>query len=93
MLSQADDKDGPDTDRAAKLVQAEKLLREALVGDLYHGPAHNNLGAAYLKQRKLYEGAGEFEWTSKLMFGHPDPRMNLAFTLERAGRTDETIST
>ena len=27
------------------------------------------------------------------MPGHPDPRMNLALTLERAGRTDEAIQT
>jgi len=27
------------------------------------------------------------------MPGHPDPRMNLALTLEQAGRTDETIQT
>lgn len=27
------------------------------------------------------------------MPGHPDPRLNLALTLERAGRTDEAIST
>ncbi len=83
----------PGTDREAQLSRAERLLREALAADLYHGPAHNNLGAVYLKQQKLYEAAGEFEWARKLMPGHPDPRMNLALTLERAGRTDEAIST
>jgi len=82
-----------DIDHQARIAQAERLLREALAADLYHGPAHNNLGAVYLKQQKLYEAAGEFEWARKLMPGHPDPRMNLAFTLERAGRTDEAIST
>ncbi len=82
-----------DSDRASRLNLAEKLLREALAADLYHGPAHNNLGAVCLKQQKLYEAAGEFEWARKLMPGHPDPRMNLALTLERAGRTDEAIST
>jgi len=82
-----------DTDHMARLAQAEKLLRDALAADLYHGPAHNNLGAVYLKQQKLYEAAGEFEWARKLMPGHPDPRMNLALTLERAGRTDEAILT
>ena len=29
----------------------------------------------------------------KLMPGHPGPRMNLALTLEQAGRTDEAIQT
>lgn len=72
--------------------QAEKLLRQALAADLYFGPAHNNLGVLYLKQGKLYEAAGEFEWARKLMPGHPDPRMNLALTLETAGRTDEALA-
>jgi Flp pilus assembly protein TadD len=76
-----------------KLESAEKLLREALSADLYHGPAHNDLGVIYLKQGKLYEAAGEFEWARKLMPGHPDPRMNLALTLERAGRVDDALKT
>ena len=71
--------------------QAEVLLRQALDADLYHGPSHNNLGVLLLKQGKLYEAAGEFEWARKLMPGHPDPRVNLAMTLERAGKTDEAL--
>lgn len=74
-------------------VNAEKLLREALAADLWHGPAHNDLGVIHLKRGELYEAANEFEWARKLMPGHPDPRMNLALTLERAGRIDEALST
>lgn len=73
--------------------EAEKLLREALTQDLYHGPAHNNLGVLYLKRNDLYSAASEFQWSRTLMPGHPDPRMNLALTLESAGRTDEAIAT
>jgi Tfp pilus assembly protein PilF len=73
--------------------RAEDLLRQALAADLYHGPAHNNLGTLYLEQGKLYEAASEFEWARKLLPGHPDPRMNLALTLETAGRTDEALMT
>lgn len=73
--------------------RAETLLRDALNADLYNGPAHNNLGALYLSQGRLYEAAGEFEWARKLMPGHPDPRLNLALTLEKAGRTDEALTT
>jgi Tfp pilus assembly protein PilF len=74
-------------------VKAEAMLREALTADLYHGPAHNNLGVLFLQQARLYEAAGEFEWARKLMPGHPEPRLNLAMTLERAGRIDEAIGT
>ena len=70
---------------------AEALLREALTADLFHGPAHNNLGVVFLEQGELYEAAGEFEWARKLMPGHPDPRVNLALALDRAGRVDEAF--
>lgn len=82
---------------AAELVEeaplrAEELLREALAADIFHGPAHNNLGVVFLNQGKLYEAAQEFEWARKLLPGHPDPRVNLALTLEGAGRTDEALA-
>ncbi len=75
----------------AKPAKAESLLREALDSDLYFGPAHNNLGVLYLRQGKLYEAAGEFEWARKLMPGHPDPRINLALVFEKAGRVDDAL--
>ena len=77
---------GSDTERA------EKLLRAALTFDLFFGPAHNNLGVLHLKGGRLYEAANEFEWARKLMPGHPDPRVNLALTLERAGQSGEAIA-
>ena len=73
--------------------KAGELLREALTADAFHGPAHNNLGVWHLSRGELYEAANEFEWAKKLMPGHPDPRMNLALTLERAGRVDEALAT
>ncbi len=73
--------------------KAESLLRDALTKDLFFGPAHNNLGVVFLHQQKLYEAAHEFEWARKLLPGNPDPRVNLALTLERAGRLDEAFKT
>jgi len=72
--------------------QAESLLRQALAADLYHGPAHNNLGVLYLSQGKLYEAAAEFEWARRLMPGHPDPRINLGTVYEKAGRHDDALA-
>jgi len=73
------------------LDSAERLLREALTADIFHGPAHNNLGVVFLKEGKLYEAAQEFEWAKKLMPGAPDPRVNLALVWEAAGRTDDAL--
>ena len=96
--AQADSTTPRDTARAERLTReaaaliesdpqgAEALLREALGADLFHGPAHNNLGVLFLARGELYEAATEFEWARKLMPGHPDPRLNLALCLERAGR-------
>lgn len=72
--------------------KAESLLREALTADIFHGPAHNNLGVLYLKRGELYLAAQEFAWAQKVLPGHPDPRMNLALTLEKAGRTEEALT-
>jgi len=71
--------------------RAEVLLRDALTADLYFGPAHNNLGVLFLREGKLYEAAHEFEWARKLLPGHPDPRFNLAMTLELSGQSGEAI--
>jgi Tfp pilus assembly protein PilF len=76
------------TSDAAK---AESLLREALSCDLYHGGAHNNLGVLLLNQDKLYDAAEEFEWARKLLPGNPEPRVNLALTLDRAGRSGDAL--
>jgi len=82
--------------RAAALIgrddaEAERLLREALAADFFSGPAHNNLGTIYLDQGHLYSAATEFELAAKFLPGHPDPRLNLALTLERAGRVAEAL--
>lgn len=82
--------------QAADLIEsdpggAERLLRDALTKDVFYGPAHNNLGVVYLAQGKLYEAANEFEWARKLLPDSPDPRVNLALTMERAGRPDEAF--
>lgn len=71
--------------------RAEELLRDALTQDIFYGPAHNNLGVVYLGQGKLYEAANEFEWARKLLPESPDPRINLALCMERAGRTTDAL--
>lgn len=71
--------------------KAEAILREAVTKDIFYGPAHNNLGVVFLAEDKLYEAANEFEWARKLMPGHPDPHVNLALVMERAGRNDEAF--
>jgi Tfp pilus assembly protein PilF len=69
--------------------RAKALLREALTADLFQAKAHNNLGVLLLAKGDLYGAAHEFEWARKLLPGHPEPRINLALTLERAGQVRE----
>lgn len=71
---------------------AEAIFREALSKDDYCGAAHNNMGVIFLLRGDLYEAANEFEWARKLMPSHPDPRVNLGLTYERAGRVDEALA-
>lgn len=90
-----------DEERAARLVdeasaampgdpgRAERDLREALTADLFNAKAHNNLGVILLSKGDLYGAAHEFDWARKLLPGHPEPRLNLALTLEQAGRIQD----
>jgi len=78
--------------RATDPEKAETLLRQALTADLYHGPSHNDLGVILLGQDRLYEAATEFEWARKLMPGHPDPRVNLAITLEQGFKHQQALA-
>jgi len=75
----------------SEAAQAEELLRDALSWDLYHGGAHNNLGVLLLQQGDLYNAAEEFEWARKLLPGNPEPRLNLALVLDRAGRAGDAL--
>lgn len=71
--------------------EAMRLLRAAIDADLYHGPAHNNLGVLLLNNGELYAAAEEFDLARRLMPGHPDPRINLGIALERGGKTSEAL--
>lgn len=72
--------------------KAEQLLQEALIADVRYGPAHNSLGTLYLRQRKLYLAAWEFEYASGLMPQRPEPINNLGLVYEEAGRLGQAIA-
>jgi Tfp pilus assembly protein PilF len=73
------------------LVKAEEHLQQALVADVTFGPAHNTLGMLYLKQRRLYLAAWEFEYANKLMPERFEPLYNLALVYESADKLDRAI--
>ena len=70
---------------------AEKKLKEALTADITFGPAHNNLGLVYYKQKQLYKAAWEFEYAAKLMPRSPEPKNNLGLILEKVGKLDDAV--
>jgi Tfp pilus assembly protein PilF len=53
--------------RRGDLTGAEREIRAAIAADPTFGPAHNNLGLIYFKQKKLYLAAQEFSDASGLM--------------------------
>ncbi len=76
---------------ACDLTKAEQHLEKALVADVTFGPAHNTLGMLYLKQRKLYLAAWEFEYANKQMPERFEPLYNLALVYESADKLDRAI--
>jgi hypothetical protein len=73
------------------LVKAEEHLEKALVADVTYGPAHNTLGMLYLRQRKLYLAAWEFEYAQRLMPDRFEPLYNLGLVYEAADKLDRAI--
>jgi len=72
-----------------QLEPAEKELKAALAADLFFGPAHNNLGIVYHREKKYYLAAWEFQYAAKLMPNSSEPRNNLGLVFEAVGRLDE----
>jgi len=72
-----------------EFAKAEKVLKAALAADVFFGPAHNNLGTEYYRQKKFYLAAWEFQYAAKLMPHSPEPRNNLGLVFEAVGRLDE----
>jgi Tfp pilus assembly protein PilF len=71
------------------LDDAEKQLKQALAADTFFGPAHNNLGTVYFKQKKYYMAAWEFQYAVKLMPGQVEPLNNLGLVYEKVGRFND----
>ncbi|MBX3365194.1 MAG: tetratricopeptide repeat protein [Phycisphaeraceae bacterium] len=70
---------------------AERLLKQALELHPYFGPAHNNLGVLHFQKGELHAAAVAFENARSLLPAHPDPRINLGMTFERAGRVEHAL--
>jgi Tfp pilus assembly protein PilF len=71
------------------LSAAEKELSAALTADMFFGPAHNNLGTVYYRQKKYYQAAWEFQYAAKLMPNKAEPRNNLGMVFEAVGKLDD----
>lgn len=74
-----------------QLGPAADAFTKALDVDVEFGPAHNNLGKVYYKQKDWYKAAWEFEYASKLLPRHAEPRNNLGLVLEESGQLDKAV--
>ena len=68
---------------------AEAMFKTALAADMMFGPAHNNLGLAYYRQKKLYLAAWEFQYAARLMPDRIEPQNNLGMVYEKAGKLSQ----
>jgi len=67
------------------LTAAAQAFQRALAADVEFGPAHNNLGKVYYRQKKWHEAAWEFEYACKLLPKYAEPRNNLGMVLDATG--------
>lgn len=74
-----------------KLDDAAKRFEEAILADPFYGPAHNNLGAVYDRQKRFYQAAMAYQQASKLMPTRPEPLSNLGMIREKTMRLDEAM--
>ena len=74
-----------------EIEQAAKAFERALTADVEFGPAHNNLGRVYFKQKDWYKAAWEFEYAGKLLPKHAAPRNNLGLVFEEVGQLDRAV--
>ncbi|MBE3123318.1 MAG: tetratricopeptide repeat protein [Planctomycetes bacterium] len=73
------------------LTEAEKECKAALADDALYGPAHNNLGVVYHRQKKYYLAAWEYQYAAKVMPDKAQPRNNLGQVFELVGQLPEAI--
>ncbi len=74
-----------------ELAEAEKAFKLAVAADVEFGPAYNNLGMVYYKQRLWYAAAKTFEDAARLLPRHAEPQNNLGLVLEQAGHLDWAV--
>ena len=74
-----------------RLTEAAEAFEQARKADVEYGPAYNNLGKVYFKQRKWHEAAREFDNAKRLLPYHPGPPNNLGLVFQQAGWFDEAV--
>jgi Tfp pilus assembly protein PilF len=83
--------EGTDLLEKGQLDQAAAAFTKALDADVEFGPAHNNLGKVYYRQKASYKAAWEFEYASKLLPRFSEPHNNLGLVLEESGQIDQAV--
>jgi Tfp pilus assembly protein PilF len=70
---------------------ASDAFTRALEADVEFGPAHNNLGLVYYRQKDMYKAAWEFQYAINLIPRFAEPHNNLGLILEDSGKLDDAI--
>ena len=83
--------EGNDHLAKGELELAAAAFTKALDADVEFGPAHNNLGNVYYRQREWYKAAWEYEYATKLLPRFAEPRNNLGMVYEESGQLDKAV--
>ena len=83
--------EGMDSIAAGHLDKAAAAFTKALDADVEFGPAHNNLGLVYYRQKDWYKAAWEFQYAINLLPRFAEPRNNLGLVLEESGQLDKAV--
>jgi tetratricopeptide (TPR) repeat protein len=77
--------------KLARYEDAEHIFKEGILADAGAAILRNNLGYTYLLQNRLPEAEAQFRDALQIAPDFKRARMNLAISLARAGRTEDSL--
>src|SRR5262249_9966300 len=78
--------------KTGQLDEAIASWRKAILLDPKYAPAHNNLGAVFMKKGKLNEAIAEYREATQLEKDFAEAHNNLGLALQAKGELDQAVA-